>query len=85
MLLWACLKQKSGNDALWVIVDRLTNSSRFIPMNYRWEMEQLARAYIKYVVRFHVVPRIIVSNKDTRYLSLFLEDFAACYGYYIVL
>ena len=39
-----------GNDALWVIVGRLTKSARFIPMNYRWEMEQLARAYIKYVV-----------------------------------
>ena len=56
---------QTGNDALWVIVDRLTKSARFIPMNCRWEMEQLARAYIKYVVRFHGVPRTIVSDRDT--------------------
>ncbi|XP_057545868.1 uncharacterized protein LOC130824866 [Amaranthus tricolor] len=38
-------RTKAGNDALWVIVDRLTKSARFIPMSCRWEMEQLARAY----------------------------------------
>ena len=64
---------KAGNDALWVIVDRLTKSACFIPMNCRWEMEQLARAYIKYVVRFHGVPRTIVSDRDTRYLSQFWQ------------
>ncbi|XP_057535243.1 uncharacterized protein LOC130813427 [Amaranthus tricolor] len=32
---------KAGNDALWVIVDRLTKSAHFIPINCRWKMEQL--------------------------------------------
>ena len=64
-------RKKSGNDALWVIMDSLTKSTRFIPMNCRWEMEQLARAYIKYVVRFHGVPRTIMSDRDTHYLSHF--------------
>ncbi|XP_057518512.1 uncharacterized protein LOC130799437 [Amaranthus tricolor] len=27
-------RTKAGNDALWVILDRLTKSSRFIPMNF---------------------------------------------------
>ena len=60
-------RTKSGNDALWVIVDRLIKSACFIPMNCRWEMKQLARAYINYVVRFHGEPHKIVSNRDTRY------------------
>ena len=54
---------KSSNDALWVKVDRLTKSACFILMNCRWEMEQLARAYIKCVVRFHGVPHTIVSDR----------------------
>ena len=29
----------SGNDALWVIVDRLKKSACFIPMNCCWEMK----------------------------------------------
>ena len=39
-------RTKGGNDTLWVIVEHLTKSARFIPMNCRWEMNQLARAYI---------------------------------------
>ena len=66
-------RKKSSNDALWVIVDRLTKTARFILMNFRWEMEQLARAYIRYVVRFHGVSRTIVFHRDTRYLSHFCK------------
>ncbi|XP_057538063.1 uncharacterized protein LOC130815591 [Amaranthus tricolor] len=73
-------RTKAGNDALWVIVDRLTKSTRFIPMNCCWKMEQLARAYIKYVVRFHGVPRTIVSDRDTRYLSLFWQTLQLAMG-----
>ena len=58
-------RMKSENDALWAIVDRATKSVRFVPMNYRQEMEQQARAYIKYVLRFHGVRRRIVSDWDT--------------------
>ena len=59
-------RTRSGNDTLWVIVDRLTKSARFIPMNNQWSMDQLARAYLKNVVRYHGVPRSIVSDRDTR-------------------
>ncbi|XP_057526345.1 uncharacterized protein LOC130805581 [Amaranthus tricolor] len=44
-------RTRAGNDTLWVIVDRLTKSAKFIPMNCKWDMEQLARAYIKDVIR----------------------------------
>ena len=71
---------QTGNDALWVIVDRLTKSASFIPMNCRWEMEQLAHAYIKYVVRFHGVPCTIASDRDTRYLSHFWKTLQQAMG-----
>ena len=49
-------------------------------MNCFWEMEQLARAYIKYVVRFHGVPHTIVSDRDTRYLSHFWQTLQHAMG-----
>ena len=73
-------RTKAGNDALWVIVYRLTKSARFFPMNCRWEMKQLARAYVKYVVRVHGVPRTIVSDRDTRYLSQFWQTLQQAMG-----
>ena len=43
-------------------------------------MEQLARAYIKYVVQYHGIPRTIVSNRDTRYLSHFWKSLQQAFG-----
>ncbi|CAH9146848.1 unnamed protein product [Cuscuta epithymum] len=53
---------KSGKDKIWVIVDRLTKTARFIPMNETRSMEKLAKAYVKHVVKHHGVPQDIVSD-----------------------
>ncbi|GJU25238.1 putative reverse transcriptase domain-containing protein [Tanacetum coccineum] len=37
----------SGYDSIWVIVDRLTKSAHFIPMNEKFKMERLTRLYLK--------------------------------------
>nr|GFC46989.1 putative reverse transcriptase domain-containing protein [Tanacetum cinerariifolium] len=40
----------SGQDTIWVIVDRLTKSSHFLPMKETDSMEKLTRQYLKEVV-----------------------------------
>ncbi|XP_057529736.1 uncharacterized protein LOC130808273 [Amaranthus tricolor] len=56
-------------------------------MIYQWtllwgclERCRLARAYIKYVVRFHGVPRTIVSDRDTHYLTHFWKTLQQAMG-----
>ncbi|GJW35957.1 putative reverse transcriptase domain-containing protein, partial [Tanacetum coccineum] len=39
-------RSNGGYDAIWVIVDRLTKSSRFLPIHKDYKMEKLARIYI---------------------------------------
>ncbi|GJS95841.1 putative reverse transcriptase domain-containing protein [Tanacetum coccineum] len=46
----------SGYDSIWVIVDRLTKSAHFIPMNEKYKMEKLTRLYLKEIVCRHGVP-----------------------------
>ncbi|XP_021775712.1 uncharacterized protein LOC110739565 [Chenopodium quinoa] len=76
-----CLpKSKSGNDTIWVVVDRLTKSAVFIPMKETWKMEQLEKAYIKNVVRLHGVPKDIVSGRDSRCLSRFWKSVQENFG-----
>ena len=76
-----CLpKTRSGNDTIWVVVDRLTKSAVFIPMKETWKMEQLAKAYIKHVVRLHGVPKDIVSDRDSRFLSKFWKSVQENFG-----
>nr|GEW36834.1 reverse transcriptase domain-containing protein [Tanacetum cinerariifolium] len=43
-------KTSSGQDAIWVIVDRLTKSAHFLPMKETDSMEKLTRQYLKEVV-----------------------------------
>nr|GEX32180.1 putative reverse transcriptase domain-containing protein [Tanacetum cinerariifolium] len=40
-------KTSTGQDAIWVIVDRLTKSAHFLPMKEADSMEKLTRQYLK--------------------------------------
>ncbi|GKA56565.1 putative reverse transcriptase domain-containing protein [Tanacetum coccineum] len=42
-------RMQSGNDTIWVIVDRLTKSAHFLPMRETDLMDKLARLYLKEV------------------------------------
>nr|GEU71793.1 reverse transcriptase domain-containing protein [Tanacetum cinerariifolium] len=46
-------KTTTGQDAIWVIVDRLTKSAHFLPMKKTDSIEKLSRQYLKEVVSRH--------------------------------
>jgi len=50
-----------GHDAIWVIVDRLTKSAHFIPINIIFPVSLLAEIYIREIVKLHGVPSSLVS------------------------
>ncbi|GJT96779.1 putative reverse transcriptase domain-containing protein [Tanacetum coccineum] len=52
-------KTPSGQDTIWVIVDRLRKSTHFLPMKETNSMEKLARQYLKEVVSRHEVPDML--------------------------
>ncbi|GJU05140.1 putative reverse transcriptase domain-containing protein [Tanacetum coccineum] len=54
-------KTASGQDMIWVIVDRLTKSAHFLPAKENDSMEKLTRQYLKEVVSRHGVPVSIQS------------------------
>jgi hypothetical protein len=60
---------KRGNDAIWVIVDRLTKSALFLPVKMTDLVDKLAKIYVNEVVRLHGVPISIVSDRDPRFTS----------------
>ena len=61
----------SGNNAIRVIVDRLTKSAHFLAIRVGFSLEKLAKLYIKEFVRLHGVPVTIVLDQDTRFVSKF--------------
>ncbi|GJY49096.1 putative reverse transcriptase domain-containing protein [Tanacetum coccineum] len=62
-------KTSSGQDTIWVIVDRLTKSAHFLPMKETDLMEKLTRQYLKEVVSRHGVQVLIISDRDSRFTS----------------
>ena len=64
-------RTRSGRDAVWVIVDRLTKSAHFLAINISFFLDQLARIYVNEVVSRHGVPMSIVLDRDPRFTFRF--------------
>ncbi|XP_075515563.1 uncharacterized protein LOC142550210 [Primulina tabacum] len=60
-------RTQKGFNSIWVIVDRLTNSSHFLPVKMTYSMNQYAEAYIQKIVRLHGIPVSIDSDRDPSY------------------
>ncbi|GJS81388.1 putative reverse transcriptase domain-containing protein [Tanacetum coccineum] len=73
-------RTQSGNDTIWVIVDRLTKSAHFLPMRETDPMDKLARLYLKEVVTRHGIPVSIICDRDPRFMSNFWRSFQKAMG-----
>ncbi|GJU07648.1 hypothetical protein Tco_1124078 [Tanacetum coccineum] len=73
-------KTASGQDMIWVIVDRLTKSAHFLPAKENDSMEKLTRQYLKEVVSRHGVPVSIISDRDGRFVSQFWQSLQEAFG-----
>ncbi|KAK8934588.1 hypothetical protein KSP39_PZI014470 [Platanthera zijinensis] len=62
-------RSRTGNDSIWVIVDRLTKVARFVPIRKDDSVGVLVRKFVEQYVRYHGVPRTIVSDRDGRFTS----------------
>ena len=59
------------HDSFWIVVDRLTKSSHFLPVRTSYSLDKLAELYIKEIVRLHEIPMSIISDRDLRFTSRF--------------
>ncbi|KAL4032966.1 hypothetical protein IC575_006049 [Cucumis melo] len=73
-------RTSSGHDGIWVIVDRLTKTTRFIPIKMTSTLDQLARLYVDKIVSQYGVPMSIVSDRDLRFTSKFWPSLQKAIG-----
>ncbi|KAL0549436.1 hypothetical protein IC582_013918 [Cucumis melo] len=73
-------RTSSGHDGIWVIVDRLTQTARFIPVKATSTLDQLARLYVDKIVSQYGVPVSIVSDRDPRFTSKFWPSLQKAMG-----
>jgi hypothetical protein len=66
-------RTQSGNDSIWVIVDRLTKAAHFIAVKTTYTEPQVAELYMLGIVCLHGVPKKIVSDRGTQFTLKFCE------------
>ncbi|XP_013630991.1 PREDICTED: uncharacterized protein LOC106336642, partial [Brassica oleracea var. oleracea] len=69
-----------SNNAIWVIVDRLTKVVHLLPMKETNKVEVLEEMYVDQIVRLHGVPTDIVSDRDPRFTSNFWKALQEAVG-----
>jgi hypothetical protein len=64
-------KTAKGFDSIWVIVDRLTKTAHFLPVKLLYPASTYAKIYFDRILSLHGVPKTIVSDRGTQFVSQF--------------
>jgi hypothetical protein len=62
---------------IWVIIDRLTKSFHFIPVNTTYKVWKYAEIYIARVLYLYRVPKTIISDRGLQFITRFSEQLHA--------
>jgi hypothetical protein len=73
-----------GYNSIWVIIDRLTKSAHFIPVATKYRVRQYAEIYISHIVRYHSIPKTIISDRGSIFVARFWEQLHECLGTHLI-
>ena len=73
-------KSSKGNDAIMTVVDRATKMAHFIATKTDISAPQVAELFRDHIWKLHGVPRSIVSDRDTRFVSIFWRSLMKLVG-----
>jgi hypothetical protein len=62
------------HDSIWVIIDRLTKTTHFIPVHTTYTIKKYAEVYLDQILRLHGVPKTIISNRGAQFIAHFWEQ-----------
>jgi hypothetical protein len=64
-------RTQAGYDSIWVIVDRLTKVTHFIPVKMTYSGAKLVELYMSRIMCLHGVPKKIVSDRGSQFTPKF--------------
>jgi hypothetical protein len=68
------------HDSIWVIVDRLTKSTHFLPVHTTCNAKKYAEIYLDQIVHLHGIPKTIISDRGTLFIARFWEQLQDALG-----
>ena len=67
-------------DAIVVIVDRFTKMIQLKATTINISLEEIAKIYKDKIWKIHSVPRKILSNRESQFISRFMEELTKSLG-----
>jgi hypothetical protein len=64
-------------DLIWVIIDRLSKSTHFIPVHTNYNVQKYAGIYIAHVLCLHGVPKTKISDRGSQFVARFWDQLHA--------
>jgi hypothetical protein len=71
-------------NSIWVIMDRFTKLAHLIPVSTTYRVRQYAELYISRIVRYHGIPKTIISDKGSIFVARFWEQLHECLGTHLI-
>jgi hypothetical protein len=71
-------------DSIWVIVDRLSKSTHFIPVTTKYRVERYVEIYVARVLCLHGVPKTIISDRGSQFVARFWEQLHTSLGTHLI-
>lgn len=68
------LPPSKGKTTIWVIVDRLSKFAHFISLPPHYTVVTLASIFMREIYRLHGLPKTIVFDRDTTFVSRFWKE-----------
>eukprot|EP00253_Pinus_taeda_P002818 PITA_02818 len=64
-------KTRKNNDSIMVVVDKLSKSAHFIPVQSTYKAVQIAHIFMQNIFNLHGLPKTIISDQDVKFTSAF--------------
>lgn len=69
-----CLPSSKGKATIITMVDRLSKYAYFIALPSTFTAQTMAIAFVSEVIRLHGLPKVIVTDRDPRFMNYFWKE-----------
>ena len=59
------------HDSIMIVLETLRNESHFIPVKSTYKYDSIANIFMKEIFRLHALPKVIVSDRESKFTSNF--------------
>ena len=64
-------KEQEKNDFIFVVVDKLSKATHFIPVKSTYKAVHIADIFLREIFQLHGIPKEIISDRDMYFNSIF--------------